>query len=175
MSSLYNNEIYNVVVNADETDVEIRLHDSDIINEIVNKAEYPSHVEGVVVGTIVDFNENSVPFVDHPLNRNSQPVAARSFTALKLENKGRNVALMFENGDIRKPVVMGLMHDVSECHAVLKDNNVKTIKSSREIVLECGKSSISLREDGVIVINGEEIFSSARKNNIIKGGTIHLN
>lgn len=47
--------------------------------------------------------------------------------------------------------------------------------SNRGLVLRCGKASISLREDGKVVIRGTEIVTIASRSNRVKGGSVEIN
>lgn len=49
------------------------------------------------------------------------------------------------------------------------------IGSDKEIVLRCGKSSITLTPSGKVVIRAESILSRATGANKIKGGSVHIN
>lgn len=44
-----------------------------------------------------------------------------------------------------------------------------------ELVLECGKASLTMHEDGRVVIKGTDIVSHARRTQKIRGGTVHIN
>ena len=49
------------------------------------------------------------------------------------------------------------------------------IESRDQIVIRCGKSSITLMSDGKIVVKGTKIISRASGENAIKGAQIKLN
>ena len=49
------------------------------------------------------------------------------------------------------------------------------ISGEREIVLQCGKASITLTKSGKVLIRGEYLSSRSSGTNHIKGGAIHLN
>jgi hypothetical protein len=48
-------------------------------------------------------------------------------------------------------------------------------EAREEIVLRCGKGSITLRKDGKIVIKGTHLLSRAQGVNRIKGGQVNIN
>ena len=47
----------------------------------------------------------------------------------------------------------------------------ETLEASRELVLRCGKASITLRSDGIVQIHGRDITSWARRRQRIRGGS----
>ena len=55
------------------------------------------------------------------------------------------------------------------------DGKVVRFEASEEIVLRCGKGSITLRKDGKIVIKGTHLLSRSAGVNRIKGGQVNIN
>ena len=66
-------------------------------------------LDGVVIGKLVDFKDSGEPLVDFPANMTGEHLPARSTVALGKNEVGREVALLFEESDPRKPIVMGLI------------------------------------------------------------------
>jgi hypothetical protein len=58
---------------------------------------------------------------------------------------------------------------------VLVDGDRVEIGAEREIVLRCGKASLTLTRSGKIVLRGTYILSRSSGPNKIKGGSIQLN
>ena len=55
------------------------------------------------------------------------------------------------------------------------DGKRVVIEAQDEIVLECGKASITLRRNGRIVIRGAYVETHAEGVNRIKGGSVQIN
>lgn len=55
------------------------------------------------------------------------------------------------------------------------DGEQEVIEASRELVLRCGKASITLRSDGTVQIHGRDITSWARRRQRIRGGSVNIN
>jgi hypothetical protein len=127
----------------------------------------------------------------------SAPIAARLLSGLnrielcKPENIGREVLLVFEEGDPKRPIITGQMQSLLE-DLVSTEINKEDIKGERpeetlvdgervvfeakkEIVLKCGKGSIKIRKDGKIVIKGTDLLSRSSGGNRIKGGSVNIN
>ena len=103
---------------------------------------------------------------------------ARTTAALTPDDVGREVALLFEGGDPARPLVVGrLVRPEATPVAVVRDGveEVLQLTAEREIVLRCGKASITLTRAGKVLIRGEYIFSRSTGVNKMKGGSIQLN
>ncbi|WP_437277900.1 DUF6484 domain-containing protein [Sorangium sp. So ce375] len=69
----------------------------------------PERINGVVIGALAAFGKEGEARVVLP----GEPVGdatARAMEVLSTEDVGRDVALLFEGGDPRRPVAMGLVH-----------------------------------------------------------------
>lgn len=147
-------------------------------------------LDGVVIGILVGFEDSGAPLVDFTPKAAGQCLPARSVVPLNLNEVGREVALMFETGDAQKPIIMGLMqdplaingkgpnplgHEQPNAIAVEVDGERLVLTATREIVLRCGKASITLTQAGKILIRGEYLLSRSSGVNRIKGGSVQIN
>ena len=81
------------------------------------KAE-TTKLDGVIIGVLVAINKNNKPLVVFPSNVEETGIIAKSTTTLEKKDIGCEVALLFEGGDVRKPLVIGrIQHpeDTSFC------------------------------------------------------------
>jgi hypothetical protein len=170
-------EPFSVTANEQNTNNPDENGRTGILDEVLENTKKTSQVNGIVVGALKDIDTDSgVPTVDFPMNPTGRPIPARSTVELKHEHIGREVALLFELNDVRKPIVIGLMHaPVNPFTQVSVDNRIHEITAEKELLLRCGEASIHLREDGKIIIKGRDILSRARRTNKVKGGSIQLN
>jgi hypothetical protein len=137
--------------------------------------EEPRLANGIRTGTIVRADPArgvSVRFDGSP-----DEVRARSTVALTPRDAGREVLLVFENGALTSPIIVGVIQEraVSPAGAVTIDAKQITLDASEELTLRSGKASITLLGDGRIVIKGMEIVSRARGTHKVKGGTVQIN
>jgi hypothetical protein len=145
---------------------------------------------GLVVGTIVGFDEAGQPLVDFPGNIGRAPLVARSTVTLEQEDSNREVVIFFERGERQRPIVAGLLQkpkaQPSESPigasvtkpsliAVEMDGERLVLTADKEIVLRCGKASITLTRAGKIVILGTYLLNRSSGVNQIKGGSVHIN
>jgi hypothetical protein len=123
------------------------------------------------VGRVVVIEANGEVLVDFRGNELG-PIRARVATDETLDGKDESVLLLFENGDRRLPIVVGVLR-VGARRVAPKRRLV--LEGGEEITIACGKSSITLRRDGRIVIKGTELVSRAAGTNKIRGATVQIN
>jgi len=138
---------------------------------------------GVVIGVLVGYNDEQVPLVAYPGNPDETAVPARSTVALGDDQVGQEVALLFEGGDPRRPILIGPIR-----HPVRADDDADSAPSNaeidgerivlaakKEIVLKCGKASITLTKAGKVLIRGAYLLNRSSGVNRIKGGSVQIN
>jgi hypothetical protein len=127
------------------------------------------------VGQIVRVSPNGEILVDYPGNE-AGPIRAR-MTLGALERTAKSVLLVFENGDPRLPIIVGMIRDraveLSVAHTDPGDEFV--LEARKNILLVCGKSSIRLQKDGRIILKGVKILSRASESNKIRGASVEIN
>lgn len=145
------------------------------------------------LGQIVHIDENGRAKIDYPGN-SMGPLVARSIIDMPADRGGQKsaipVLIIFENGDPFLPVIVGVVRDTLYHNEASKevvfspgkpkpdvavDGEKLIIDAKQEIVLRCGKSSITLKKDGKIVVRGTQITSRASAMNKIKGGAVSIN
>ena len=146
--------------------------------EIAETCEAPK-ILGVLIGRLVDLGESGEPLVDFPGNTSTTVLPARSILPLGKRTVGRQVVLMFEEGDSQRPVVMGLVEDASAKRRkpveLELDKKKFVFTAEQEIVLKCGKASITLTRAGKVLIRGAYILNRSSGVNRIKGGSVQIN
>lgn len=140
------------------------------------------HIDGVVIGALLGIKEDGSPLVAFPGNPSETALTARATTKLQDTDIGREVALLFEGGDPRLPLVIGVVQ-----HPGQRTNEVQMpisadidgerilLSAKNEIVLKCGKASITLTRAGKVLIRGAYVLSRSSGVNRVKGGSIQLN
>ncbi|WP_204985400.1 MULTISPECIES: DUF6484 domain-containing protein [Mesorhizobium] len=134
---------------------------------------------GLVIGTFIGRNQSGDPIVSVPEGIESRLVTARAATILEASDFGADVVVMFEGGDPDRAIVLGrLLHPTPVTAgdvAATVDGERLELCAEREIVLRCGKASITLTRTGKIILRGTYILSRSSGPNKIKGGSIQLN
>jgi len=135
----------------------VRLHDFDALHR------------PVVVG---------VPSCPHEL------LPARATVALQQDCLGRDAVVLFEGGDPRAPIIVGLVEPAapparpqSQDRGVTlhSDCQQHVVEAAREIVLRCGAASITLTRAGKVIIEGSYVLSRSSGYNKIKGAAVDIN
>ena len=112
---------------------------------------------------------------------------ARTTVPLRRSMIGRDVVVVFADGDALAPVIIGLIepaqagsrsppqHANAAGVTVHVDGERHVIEAEREIVLRCGDASITLTRAGKVIIEGNYILSRSKGYNKIKGAAIDIN
>lgn len=160
----------------------------DVTIPITNQAAIPC------VGHIVQINAEGQALVDFDANSRG-PLLARSIIEVAPEYQQHiglrlPVLLVFEDEDMRRPIIMGIIRDTVvptdpiqsatiETNGIQKylraDGETLIIDAEEVIELRCGKSSITMRKDGKIFVKGVQITNRASGANKIKGSTVQIN
>jgi hypothetical protein len=126
-------------------------------------------------GRVIEITNAGEILVDFPGNE-SGPIRARTALAAPLNKSDEAVLLVFENGDIRRPIVAGVIRETNgEMPRTSRDRNEVVLEASKQFTLVCGESSITLRSDGRIIVKGTEILSRASRTNKIRGASVVIN
>jgi hypothetical protein len=138
-------------------------------------------LDGVVIGILIGLNQSSSPLVAFPGNPKQTGIAARSTVPLSAEDTGREVALLFEGGDPGRPLIIGRIQHPGDTSrnapavtAKLDDERI-VLAAKKEIILQCGKASITLTKSGKVLIRGSYLLNRSSGVNRIKGGSIQIN
>jgi hypothetical protein len=136
----------------------------------------------MTVGTLVALEDRLMPVV-LLAGPDLKAVRSRSILSLSVHDIGREVLVAFVEGDLTQPVVVGRLID--ECARPLGDDRPEVevdadgrslvVSAKNEIVLRCGKASITLTNAGKVVIRGTYVVSRSSGVNRVKGGTVEIN
>lgn len=155
-----------------------------LIRPVPPAAERPSSIAGVVIGELIAIaDEGRAPLVVYPGQPGGAALVARSIVDLHGVHIGRAVVLMFEAGDPASPIVMGVVRegegwplDHRAGQVEVDIDGERMIVSAREqLVLRCGKASVTLTEAGKVLIQGTYVSSRSSGVNRLKGGSVQLN
>lgn len=156
----------------------------DLIEAQLQVATATMTWNAVATGELVAItDEGCTPLVVFPGQPGTAAVRARSVVDLHGVHIGRQVVLMFEAADPARPVVMGVLRsgDGSPLPAMPSQVDVEAdgsriaVSAKEQLVLRCGKASITLTKAGKVLIQGSYVSSRSTGVNRIKGGSVQLN
>ena len=139
---------------------------------------------GVQIGTLVGFMDAiRTPLVVCPGQSGTAAIPALTTVDLHGAHVGSRVVLVFENNNPERPIVVGRLRDASDdrqrvrvAHVEVEADGERLIVAAKsQLVLQCGKASITLTQAGKVLISGTYLSSHSTGANRIKGGTIQLN
>lgn len=150
-------------------------------------------LDGVVIGMVMDVTKDGIDVV-FPGNPHEEAIAARATVPLSTRDIGAEVALIFEGGNPASPIIVGRLlrpgddmddpddgtsRDVAPVPTTVsvdaEAEEVVDIVGKEQVVIRCGRASITLTRAGKILLRGAYISSRSSGANRIKGGSIHLN
>ena len=137
-------------------------------------------VIGAQVGVLTGIDAAGGLLVECPSVAPGRLLAARSTVPVAAPDIGREVVLLFEQADAGRPIIMGFLQPApgpvkADAVAVERDGERLTLTADREIVLRCGKASLTLTRAGKVLIRGAYLLSRSSGVNRIKGGSVQIN
>lgn len=146
-------------------------------------ARLRSPVYGVVVGQYLGLNSQQQPLVVFPGQEGTAAFVARTIARLFDVAFGAEVLLQFDQGDIDKPIILGVIQQpetwiqqiAGHTLEVDADGQRLQIQAQQQLVLRCGAASITLTKAGKVLIKGTYLSSHASGTHRIKGGCVQIN
>lgn len=141
----------------------------------------PPAMSTTAIGRLVGFDDNGQALVKLPGDDFAKLVAARATLQLCPTQIDSEVVLIFVGDDREKPIIIGCLqatvpHAAEAGPPQVELNGQRLELTARdEIVLRCGKSSITLTQAGKVIIRGEYLLSRSSGVNRIKGGSVQIN
>ncbi len=157
------------------TETNLKSHES--------RTERSSWLNGVFRGMISAFDQATgrIHIVIPSLSL-LESIVARSTVPITQVDVGREVLVAFESGDARYPYIVGLLWELGQNPPTQAkpieakvDGEQVVIEGKKEIVLKCGKASITLTRAGKVLIRGSYVLSRSSGVNRIKGGSVQVN
>jgi Domain of unknown function (DUF6484) len=147
----------------------------------VTSGEAREFIGGVIVGKLVAFGgDGATPLVIFAGQPGTAALVARSIVDLHGAHVGHEVVLMFEDGKARLPIVMGVVRGAADVPAARQlqvdtDGERLVVSAREQLVLRCGKASITLTRAGKVLVQGTYVTHRSTGVVRIKGGSVQLN
>ena len=145
-------------------------------------------IQGVCVGKLVSVDKTGHILVNYQGN-SFGPLSARSTVKISNMDENKDTLLMFEKHDPRLPIIIGIVQDQpfvthpskeitlekTRIKDVVVDGKRIVFDAKKEIILRCGKGSVTIQANGKIVIKGTDLISRSKGMNKIKGTAVRIN
>ena len=171
------------VEQIEEATTELEATGADLLSPLVKGPTSPTAVPGVAVGRVLAIvGDRHAPLIEIP-GHGTAPIVARSTVDIHGAHIGKPVVLTFEDGDPRKPIILGVLRGTDPWPLESKpaqvdvdaDGKRLVVTAEEQLVLRCGRASITLTKAGKVLIEGAYVSSRSSGVNRIKGGSIQLN
>jgi hypothetical protein len=137
----------------------------------------------VVIGELIAITDaGCTPLILYAGQPGSAALRARTVLDLHGAHIGKSIVLSFENGDATKPIVMGVLRQAGDRPLeapgqvqIDADGERMIVSAKEQMVIQCGKASITLTKAGKVLIQGSYVSSRSTGVNRIKGGSVQLN
>jgi len=135
----------------------------------------------VVVGELIGITrDGGIPLVSYRDQPGAAALESRSTIDLHKAHVGKPVVLVFEDGDPTRPIIIGMIRGEQQWSShsrvdVESDGERVVVTAKQELVLRCGEASITLTQDGKILLRGTYLSTHASGVNRIKGGSVQIN
>jgi hypothetical protein len=156
----------------------------DLIEDTLKHgAALPTFMPAVIIGELLAIaNDGKSPLIIYPGQPGTAALRARTVLDLHGAHIGQSVVLQFEGGDPALPIVMGVLRqadnqplDAPGNVQIDADGTRMVVSAKEQMVLQCGKASITLTKAGKVLIHGSYVSSRSTGVNRIKGGSVQLN
>ena len=106
-------------------------------------------------------------------------MTARTTLALEAKHVGSQVTLLLSEDEPRWPVILGVVlpadaPETPPMEARLDGKRVR-LEAKTELVLRCGRASLTLTRDGKVVLRGAEVLQTSTGTHRIQGASVRIN
>lgn len=147
----------------------------------------PRSANGIATGNLAGIAGDGTPLVSIAA-WGLHGIPARTLAQVEPARIGEAVALGFESGDPRRPIILGFMlapaampappalqNEPEPAMDALIDGERVVLYAEHEIELRCGDAALILSADGRIQLRGTYITSHASATQRILGGSVNVN
>lgn len=139
---------------------------------------------GMRIGELMALaNEGTMAIIQDSSQLGYVMIRARTVVDLHADHIGRQVLLAVVPGQPEQHVVLGVLRGGDQPVAVHASEQVSleadgkrfVVHAKQQLVLRCGKASITLTKAGKVLIDGTYVLSRSTGANRVKGASVQLN
>lgn len=153
------------------------LSDKDVFETALTESTPQVAPGEIVLGSLVGIDAKGQALVDFAESPSDHPLAATSTVAVSRQQLNRQVALLFVDGDLSKPVILGFIH--SHLYSMLENFDSQRqgdlshdIVSQEATLHNVMESQVAAERDigEVAHVDGEEVLIEGKKQVVLKCG-----
>jgi hypothetical protein len=129
----------------------------------------------VTLGRVLGVDPDGSPLVDSLGNGTGAPLCAAATSSYDASAVGREVALVFLNGDLLRPLALGLIRPAAEADMPQPGAEHLVISAEGDTTLRCGRASITLTRAGKVLIRGAYLSLRSSGMQRITGASVQIN
>jgi hypothetical protein len=129
----------------------------------------------VTIGRVCGLDEAGGLLVDYEGNPTGAPLPALSTAAHDAAAEGREVALVFLDGDPLRPLALGLVRPGAAPPVAEVEPQELVLTAKRDITLRCGRASITLTRAGKVLVRGTYLSLRSSGMQRITGASVQIN
>lgn len=186
------------VLSSDKTEFDLLIEKKED-QQAATSTDTVSPVNGVMIAEITSVSKTEIEVQFY--NKNAI-VVAQSMVEISKCDVGSQCAVMFQQGLIQRPIIMGLLvepvvslkhsnstkkvealtdiedeytHETAEEESQDSTPEVLHIEAKQQIVLQCGDAILYMDADGQVEIRGNRVVTHSKGLNRIKGASVKIN
>ena len=186
------------VLSSDKTEFDLLIEKKED-QQAITFTNSVSPVNGVMIAEIASVSESETKVQFYNTNT---IVVAQSMVMISELDVGSQCAVMFQQGLIQQPIIMGLLvepvvslkhsnpteklevltdiedeytHGTDEEESKDSTPEVLHIEAKQQIVLQCGDAILYMDADGQVEIRGNRVTTHSKGLNRIKGASVKIN
>jgi len=133
----------------------------------------------VVIGRVVAVGKNGAPVVTFAGSPGDKPMTAQATAPYDLVPVGSSVALLFLDNDRARPLALGVVTPAEDAPppepVPAQPEETLTLTATREIVLQCGRASLTLTRAGKVLVRGAYLSLRSSGMQRITGASVQIN
>jgi hypothetical protein len=139
------------------------------IDENLQTSTYELPQGDVIIGELTQLNALGEPMVNFSVNQTKHPLVSISTVSITPQQVGRKVVLMFKEGNLTKPIIIGFVH--SPLQEMIENFELTTAQTFENVVDNKNDTASSLNlANTTTVVDGKRVEIEAHDEIVLKCG-----
>jgi hypothetical protein len=139
------------------------------LDENLQTSVYELPQGDVIIGELTQLSALGEPMVDFALNKTHHPIVSISTVSITPKQVGRKVVLMFNQGNLTKPIIIGFVH--SPLQEMIENFELTTTQTfENEVDRKVNTASSLSLANTTTVVDGKRVEIEAQDEIVLKCG-----